>query len=155
MVGNCGSGAACFAHHGWRTHHGFHSTNCKMVLQCAPMFSAECCPLLVFCPFVRRAAMQRTARREVRHCILLCTHFHSSVQGNRWIGQPWPINFLFASFARETLFSWNVEEMAKRTISDIVRITVKHVVGGSCSRSAAWFENSSIPLHGCRSHYGR
>ena len=40
MVGNCGSGAACFAHHGWRTHLGFHSASCKMVFQCAPMFSA-------------------------------------------------------------------------------------------------------------------
>ena len=37
-VGNCGSGAACFAHHGWRTHLGCNSTNCKM--ECAPMFSA-------------------------------------------------------------------------------------------------------------------
>ena len=66
MVGNCGSGAACFAHHGWRTHLVFHSTNCKMVFQCAPMFSACVVHCGCFCPFVRRTAVQISVCEELQ-----------------------------------------------------------------------------------------
>ena len=78
-----------------------------------------CCPLRVFFPFVRRTAVQISVCEELQdvRCgiAFFCVHtsMHSSVQGNRRIGQPWPINLLFCiDCARDTSwFSWNVEEM--------------------------------------------
>ena len=91
------------------------------------------------------------------HCILLCIHFHSSVQSNHWMGQPWPINLLFSSFARETrpgflclLRRWPDVPFLK--LFEPLSNTELAVLAW---RSAAWFAHSSISLHGCRSHYGR
>ena len=44
----------------------FHSTNCKMVLQCAPVVRACVVHSWCFCPFVRRTAVQISVCEELQ-----------------------------------------------------------------------------------------
>ena len=78
-----------------------------MVFQCAPMFSACVFHCGSCFPFVRRTAVEISVNEDWHdvRCGIAFFCAHTSMvrcKGNHWIGQPWPINLLFSSFARET-----------------------------------------------------
>ena len=103
---------------------GCNSTNCKMVFQCAPLFSA--CASTAGVVFHLSAAKQC---KSVRCGIaFFCAHVHLSVQRQPLDRTTVADQFVvFIVCTRDaSWFSWLVEEMARRTISEIVRITVIH-----------------------------
>ena len=85
----------------------FTSTNCKMVFQCVPMFSACVVHCGCFCPFVRRTAVQISVYEELQdvRCgiAFFCAHT-SMARCKATVGfdKRGRSTCCFASIARET-----------------------------------------------------